>query len=142
MIQTPVSDRFWTKVNKTDTCWLWTAATTQRGYGMFKLPGGRASIPAHRFAYETLVGPIPAGFEIDHICRTRACVRPNHLQAVTVRINSLRSDNLGARESRKTHCIHGHPLTVVARPDRRRACLTCERQRSRDSRKARQRAAQ
>lgn len=81
-------ERFWVKVDKTETCWLWTAATSRNGYGDFwdgtKHPSGTNRIVrAHRYAYELLVGPIPADREIDHICHQRNCVNPDHLRLAT-----------------------------------------------------------
>lgn len=81
----PVEQRFWMKVDRTDTCWLWTASKTRNGYGMFgvSIDGKVTTSPAHRWAYEMLVGPIPTGLQIDHLCRVRHCVNPAHLEPVT-----------------------------------------------------------
>lgn len=76
----PVAERFWAKVHKTDSCWLWTASLTF-GYGSFW--DGKGQVRAHRFAYELLVDPIPEGLQLDHLCRIRHCVNPDHLEAVT-----------------------------------------------------------
>jgi hypothetical protein len=78
-----VSDinRFLAKVDKADECWLWTARKNYKGYGMFRL-GSRVPY-AHRVAYEHYVGPIPEGLQLDHICRVRHCVNPDHLEPVT-----------------------------------------------------------
>lgn len=94
-------DRFWAKVQKTETCWLWTAAKNGPGYGQFGL-GTREDglVFAHRFAYELVVGPIPEGLVIDHLCRTPACVRPDHLEPVTMRENMRRGDCPWAKKSR------------------------------------------
>lgn len=81
-------ERFWSKVEKTDGCWLWKGATAGPGYGRFRLDGVLRY--AHRFSYEISVGPIPKGLEMDHLCRTKNCVNPSHLQAVTHQINILR----------------------------------------------------
>lgn len=76
--------QFWEKVNKTDSCWLWTGGVG-RGYGIFYRGADRGGsfTVAHRYAYEALVGPIPAGLTLDHLCRVRGCVNPAHLEPVT-----------------------------------------------------------
>jgi hypothetical protein len=84
------SDRdanFWAKVDKTETCWLWTGAMLN-GYGKF---WAGKTVFAHRWSYERFIGPIPKGLHLDHLCRVPACVRPDHLEAVTNRENVLRS---------------------------------------------------
>lgn len=75
--------RFWAKVQKTDTCWLWIASLDRHGYGQFR-PVGGGTIRAHHF----LIGKPPKGLDWDHLCRARNCVRPEHLELVT------RSENL------------------------------------------------
>jgi hypothetical protein len=77
--------RFWIKVNKTDTCWLWTAATLSCGYGSFGLNGRQHG--AHRIAYTLTYGNIPEGMYICHACDVRNCVRPDHLWAGTQKDN-------------------------------------------------------
>lgn len=128
----PVEDRFWTKVKKTDTCWLWTG-TKPDGYGRFYYDGAKR--PAHRFAYELLVGPIPAGLEIDHLCRNHGCVNPDHLEPVTHAENLRRGKTRAWWNERKTHCKHGHPFTpenTYTYPGRKkRGCRTCTRERHR-----------
>lgn len=84
----PWEDRFWPRVNKTDTCWLWTGGTAGK-YGTFRMPGG-IKVYVHRFICEQVVGPIPEGLEIDHTCRVHLCVRPDHLEAVTHKENMRR----------------------------------------------------
>lgn len=76
--------RFWARVNKTRRCWLWTGTKTPSGYGNVcrHVDGVQRMMRAHRYAYEMLVGPIPAGHHIHHLCSNRACVRPEHLQAM------------------------------------------------------------
>lgn len=80
----PIEPRFWSKVKKTETCWYWTAAQ-KKGYGLFAINGRQTG--AHRFSYELKNGPIKDNLVIDHKCRTTLCVNPNHLRAVTAKIN-------------------------------------------------------
>jgi len=75
----PAEQRFWSKVDKSGDCWLWTAATTPSGYGAFRLPDPYRTVAAHRFAYELAHGPIPDGLLVCHACDTPACVNPAHL---------------------------------------------------------------
>lgn len=79
------AERFWSKVDKTEGCWLWVGTITDRGYGRIRVDG--RYLLAHRFSYEATNGPIPTGLEIDHICHTTNCVRPNHLRVVTRKQN-------------------------------------------------------
>lgn len=76
-----VEERWWEKVAITEGCWLWTASLDGNGYGRFH--DGERDTKAHRSGYEMLVGPVPDGLELDHLCRVRACVRPDHLEPVT-----------------------------------------------------------
>jgi hypothetical protein len=79
-------ERFWRKVEKSNTCWMWIAGTDNHGYGLFWVDG--RIVKAHRFAYELLIGPIPQDRVIDHICGTRLCMNPDHLRLVTVAQNN------------------------------------------------------
>lgn len=79
-------------------CWFWVGTRNHKGYGRSKLAGIRTT--AHRAAYTILVGPIPAGLQIDHLCRTHACVNPAHLEVVTPRENFLRGCSLPAMRLR------------------------------------------
>jgi len=129
--------RFWAKVDKTGDCWEWTGGKIPGGYGQFW--SGERQMGAHRFAYELCVGPIPSGLVIDHLCRNRACVNPEHLHAVSQRWNIL----LGAGNPSKTHCPQSHPLSgenLYTPPKGGRYCRECMRQRSREW-KARQKVA-
>ncbi|HKY57632.1 MAG TPA: HNH endonuclease signature motif containing protein [Aeromicrobium sp.] len=105
-------------------CWRWTASIGNTGYGRIMLD--RKLKYAHRVSYETFVGPIPAGREIDHLCRVRACINPLHLEAVTPQVNVRRGESTGARALRRSLCLYGHPYseygTIVAG---RRVCTAC-----------------
>jgi hypothetical protein len=124
--------RFWAKVQKTETCWLWTGSKTPNGYPVFW--NGKIQEGSHRYAYELLVGPIPAGLHIDHLCRNPGCVNPAHLEPVTQRENTMRSPIApAALNAAKTHCKRGHPFDdentyVVMRNGRPiRSCRICRR---------------
>lgn len=122
--------RFWEKVARTETCWLWTAATDTGGYGTFAIVRGRAQ-GAHRIAYEWLVGPIPDGMHLDRLCRVRHCVNPAHLEVVTNGENVRRGVGPFATNLRKTHCVRGHAFDEAnTRIDRRgyRQCRACGRE--------------
>ena len=124
-------ERFWAKVKKTETCWLWTGVISH-GYGRFWVQGHL--LLAHRFVYELLVGQIPVSLTLDHLCRVRHCVNPKHLEPVTNRENILRGDGHTAVHARQTHCIHGHPFnlanTYITRAGARE-CRECKRGRDR-----------
>lgn len=126
------ADRFWAKVEKTDTCWLWTGALNSRGYGCFAVGG--VSQLAHRVSYQALNGAIPDGLTIDHLCCVKHCVRPSHLEAVTLRENCQR---YARTIERCRHC--GAPLTSRKRSDKRatqRHCQPCANRRAREKRAA------
>jgi len=108
----PSEERFWSKVvfPEDSDCWLWAASINNNGYGEFW--AGDKYVKAHRWAYEYLIGPIPAGLTIDHLCRNRACVNPAHLEPVTLRINLLRGNTFQARNAAKTHCESGHSFDL------------------------------
>lgn len=94
----PAQERFWSKVDKSGTCWTWQATKTKGDYGTFQWNGRQGLV--HRFSYEQAYGPIPVGLEIDHKCHTPACVNPAHLRAVT---NKQNIENLrGARGDSKS----------------------------------------
>jgi hypothetical protein len=118
MTDRPWQERFWEKVAKggPDECWVWQSVLSD-GYGRFTTSEG--SKRAHRISYETLVGPIPNGLTLDHLCMNRACVNPAHLEPVTA------VENIKRGALRRTHCKHGHSEWVI---DYRgnRVCVPCD----------------
>lgn len=114
-------------------CWLWTAGTAC-GYGAFKddIWGEQR---AHRVSYRFYKGDIPPGKEIDHLCKVKLCVNPEHLEAVPHKINMFRADQgVVAKNWHKTHCVNGHELSgdnISIRKhgitEKSRVCLLCER---------------
>lgn len=126
-------------------CWEWGGRRTSKGYGALKVE--RRETRAHRLAFEMFVGPIPDGLEIDHLCRNRACVNPDHLEAVDHHTNLLRGDTLAHRHAIAVSCPFGHPYdeenTVIVRradPSRpvERRCRACKRRRDREQYRKRQ----
>lgn len=120
-------ERFWARVDKSGDCWLWTGSRSGNGYGRLWL--NKHMIYAHRFAYELLVGPIPEGLQIDHLCRVRHCVNPAHLEPVTQGVNIRRGRNW---QREKSHCPQGHPYDRENTHWYRsmRYCRACDRARS------------
>ena len=125
-----VIERFEAKVasDPTTGCWLWTARVNRHGYGVLSIGSKRDASKrmalAHRVAYELHVGPIPEGLTIDHLCRTPACVNPDHLEAVTQRENVLRGMSIPALNHKKTHCKNGHEFSPRSNGTRR--CKVCD----------------
>ena len=119
--------RFARKIRLTPTgCWEWRASKSWLGYGMFNLRG--RTRPAHRVTHEAVHGTVPTGLELDHLCRNRACVNPQHTERVTHRENVMRGTNVTARNARATHCIHGHPFDAANtyyKSDGGRSCKAC-----------------
>lgn len=127
-------ERFWSKVDLTEgmaACWEWTGSRFASGYGQSSALG--SSHKAHRVAYELVVGPIPDGLTLDHLCRNRGCVNPSHLEPVSIRTNILRGAGPPALNAAKTECRHGHPLSpgnTYLNPRGERQCRSCNRARS------------
>lgn len=103
----PVLERLLEKAVKTETCWLWTGAVANSGYGRIGI--SKQTFQVHRVAYEQLVGPIPPGQHIDHTCRERLCVNPAHLEPVTQAENNRRAGS--HRRSTTPTCLRGHEFT-------------------------------
>lgn len=133
----PPIERFMEKVVATyDGCWEWTAYVGNSGYGRFYVDDRGAL--AHRWSYEFHVGPIPDGLVLDHLCRNRKCVNPEHLEPVTLSENVLRGTSPEVNRERFraiTHCPQGHPYsddnTYVNRGSR--CCRICKRANARAS---------
>ena len=126
-------DHFSTKIKKTSGCWLWAGTIDNNGYGKFEVTIERfvrRVFSSHRFSYELYKGPIPAGLHIDHLCRVRNCVNPEHLEVVTPRENVLRGIGLSAINSKKTHCKNGHEFTPGNTRIKKgsRICISCARE--------------
>ena len=122
-----VPETFWDRVEVTGACWNWLGALNRNGYGAVKLSGKMYLV--HRVSYGVLVGEIGPQ-QLDHVCRNRRCLNPDHLEAVTQRVNILRGFSAAARQARQTECIHGHAFdstnTYWYSEGRRRACRTCK----------------
>jgi hypothetical protein len=125
--------RFWQRVDASGDCWVWLGGLNDGGYGRFYLD--RKCHPAHRFAWTVLVGPIADGLVIDHLCRNRVCVNPDHLEPVTHRENILRGVCPAAKFAAATKCVNGHDFdakNTYRFPGRgNRDCRECRRQRAR-----------
>jgi hypothetical protein len=111
---------------ESDGCWEWTGDRCARGYGRMTI--NRKKVMAHRIVYQELVGPIPAGLSLDHLCLNPICVRPDHLEAVTHAENVRRGISPSAENARKTACPKGHALEeYLLRGNPIRICKICRR---------------
>ena len=124
--------RFWVRVEQgANGCWEWQGSLSSSGYGQVKR-GGKHFM-CHRIAWEDIKGPIPAGYEVDHLCRNRRCVNPQHLECVSHKENCLRGISPWAKNAKKTHCPQGHEYVeenIFRYRNKGRECLTCKRQRA------------
>lgn len=105
-------ERTMSYISKSSDCWVWLGKPANTGYGQigFGYPNRKVR-NAHRVIYELLVGEIPDGKQLDHLCRNRLCVNPEHLEPVTQKENLLRGDTIPAKNKAKTHCVRGHKLS-------------------------------
>ncbi len=117
------------RIQKTKDCWFWIGSLTQQGYGRMWVKSRNSTNYAHRIVYELLVGPIPEGLTIDHLCRNKLCVNPEHMEAVSSRVNALRGYGPPAINARKRRCHKGHLFNdknvMLVRGGRKRQCKIC-----------------
>lgn len=135
---TPVrslEERLWSNIDSGEGCWIWRGQVRSDGYGQIGAGGrGGKSLRPHRVAYELVVGPIPDGLTLDHLCCNTICCNPQHLEPVTSEENNRRAT------ARRTQCRRGHafvPENTIVRP-KGRECRTC---RNEGKRRARLRSA-
>ena len=114
------------KTNKMDPCILWCGKINAKGYGFLSV--NRKKVEAHRAIYINIRGTPPPGMVLDHLCRVRHCVNPNHLEAVTRAENTMRGASPPAKNKLKTHCKNGHPLSGenLSVVNGKRKCITCQ----------------
>lgn len=134
-------ERFYYYADTSGECWNWTGPISPYGYGIMR---GK-DIPsrhAHRFGYILLRGPIPDSLVLDHLCRNRRCVNPDHLEPVTNTENVMRGEGFAPKNAAKTHCDAGHEFTpentyTRSRKQGGRQCKTCTLDRKRERYQAR-----
>lgn len=147
MRKVAAEERFWPRVNpygpvppehpELGPCWLWTGKPNKDGYGRIRVSRTYAPL-VHRYLWEKLNGPLGDGYELDHLCEVRNCVRPSHLEAVT-HAENVRRGHGGDNWAAKTHCPQGHPYDEEnTRIDAKgaRVCRVCSAKKSRESRLA------
>lgn len=123
-----LEERFWARVDPSGVCWEWQGQRV-KGYGRLWTPE-KPVVPAHRWAYENLVGPIPEGMTLDHLCRNHACVNPDHMDLCTRGENAMRGSGPAAMNARKTQCRNGHAFdedNTYITAEGRRQCRQCRR---------------
>lgn len=123
-------ERFWSHVERRgpEECWPWTGAQDGHGYGCMMMGRrgiNRRVVKAYRVAYELLIGKVPEGLQLDHLCRNPICVNPKHLEPVTSKENTMRGNNQTVRQSQQTHCLRGHFLSKEHYYRGKRQCRPC-----------------
>lgn len=130
-------DRFWEKVSFGEAsesplhlgpCWIWVATVGENGYGQFMHEDGHL-VKAHRWSFTHLIGEVPVGLDLDHLCKNRACVHPLHLEPVTRSVNNLRGG------LSKPHCPKGHFYDIENtgyQKNGNRYCKACSRNWAKD----------
>lgn len=128
-MKSDAEERFFGFVDKTNGCWEWRGSVW-KGYGKFWFNG--RMVKAHRFSYSLVHGDIEG--VLDHLCRNRACVNPDHLEDVSNKENCMRGEAPTAINARKTHCPRGHEYNeenTYVRPTGSRECKVCRNERGR-----------
>ncbi len=129
------SARVLDRTKKTAKCWLYQGPLDRDGYGIVSAPSSKAkrgwgSTRVHRAVYEALVGPIPEGLTLDHKCKVRHCVRPDHLEPCTAGENVMRGGSLQAQYAARAHCKSGHPFSgqnvFIRANGQGRGCRACQ----------------
>lgn len=140
----PDLERFWSRVEKTDACWIWRGYIDPVGYGRLRF-AGKTQL-AHRVSFVIANGSIPAGLTLDHLCYVKACVNPAHLDPVSQAVNYARAVEMGRvagngeEHRQKTHCAQDHPYdeenTYYRKAGAGRSCRECTRTRMVERRRA------
>ena len=132
-------DRFWSYVNKTETCWLWTGSNIRKGYGRFSLyldgNNTRTLVTAHRVSFVLSGQDILGGMVLDHICKNKLCINPRHLRLVTQLENIMAGNGIAKKYAARSECSKGHPLSgsnLMVRQDSGRRCRICRNKQNRD----------
>jgi hypothetical protein len=129
------AETFWAYVERSNSCWNWTASCDSKGYGQYAIgtykPNSRRNARAHQVSYALTIGEVPENMVIDHLCRNRTCVNPAHMEVVTNKDNILRGVSPSSKHAIKTHCPYGHPYndSNTRLNAGSRVCRTCHRQR-------------
>jgi hypothetical protein len=118
------------QINHETGCYEWTGALMPNGYG--EIGRGAGYVYAHRAVLELFVNPIPEGMSVDHLCRNRKCINPDHLEVVTIKVNTLRGIGPATQKKAQTHCKNGHeftPKNTYVKPNGCRDCRICKNER-------------